>query len=101
MIKRNKKLMDYIKSPLTSFKRINLVSNVQKLRNKEYLDLRNKYLDSHPICEVCNTNATSEIHHKSGRIGENLFKNFCAVCRNCHETIHNNVKWAKENKLLL
>ncbi len=64
--------------------------------------VRSEYLNKHPNCEakrpsICCFDAT-EIHHKKGRIGDNLTDSnyFLAVCRNCHNWIEDNPKMAKE-----
>lgn len=69
-------------------KKIVKVSKKQKSRNAEYMVLRNQYLEEHTTCEVCKLNLATEVHHKSGRIGDNLFKDFCAICRECHNLVH-------------
>lgn len=69
-----------------------------------YSKLRKKYLEIHPLCECdlpgCTRKAV-EIHHKKGR-GKNTtdVSTFLAVCRSCHDWIHNNPKEAKELKFL-
>lgn len=69
---------------------ISKVSKKTKERHKTYNELRLDYLALHPICEVgvkgC-TKKSTEIHHKRGRIGENLYRDFCAICRNCHNYV--------------
>lgn len=82
---------------ITSQKKIEKVSKTQKKRLEKYNSLRIEYLNNHVICECCCKNKSTEIHHKAGRTGENLFKHFLAVCRTCHEFIENNPQWAKEN----
>lgn len=71
-------------------------SDKQRDRLKEYNAIRKVYLKDHPICEVCKVNKAEHIHHKRGRIGNNLFKDFLAVCMPCHSKIEENPKWAKE-----
>ena len=73
------------------------VSKVGKDRTKRYSKLRALYLNKHQICEVCNLSKSEEIHHMCGRDGDNLFTEFLATCRNCHNKIENNPIWAKEN----
>lgn len=72
----------------------------QTQRLAKYLELRKEYLKEHPNCEICGV-PSDIIHHKSGRIGENLFKNFLTVCDNDHKWIHANPKEAKEKRYLL
>lgn len=77
--------------------RLPSVSQQQKERNRIYKDLRDEYLKTHGICECCNQAIAEDIHHKAGRIGDNLFKHFLAVCRPCHQRIEENPEWAKDN----
>jgi len=77
------------------------VSSRNKERQVEYLRLREEYLRTHPKCEVCNLQDATEIHHKRGRIGENLFNDFLAVDRDCHRQIEENPQWAKEQNFSL
>lgn len=70
---------------------------------RDYSTVRKEYLEEHPICEVCIREnnpykyPATEIHHKKGRIGPLLTDSryFLAVCRDHHEFIENNPKWAK------
>ena len=84
--------------PIATNKKIKTVSDNQKIRLQKYNNLRLLYLKDHSICEVKDCrNPSTEIHHKGGRIGENLFKNFLAVCRDHHLKIESDPQWAKEN----
>ncbi len=75
-------------------KNIKPLSDKRAAQNKVYLTLRKVYMDNHPICEIggvgCTKKAT-DLHHLLGRIGKLLtdVNNFSAVCRNCHDKIHN------------
>lgn len=70
-------------------------------RREKYDKLRKEYLSLHQNCEFPNCTAKSiEIHHICGRVGENLFRFFLAVCRPHHRWIHDNPKEAKELGLL-
>ena len=56
-------------------------------RETRYRKERDKYLSEHEFCEArieCRGLVATDIHHKSGRVGENMFKDFLAVCRRCH-----------------
>jgi 5-methylcytosine-specific restriction endonuclease McrA len=77
------------------------VSDRRKVLNKEYASVRREYLLSNPRCGVCGGGAT-DIHHKSKR-GKNLSNKdtFMAVCRICHNRIHDNPAWAKEMGYLI
>lgn len=82
-------------------KKIAWQSDSFKERMKKYKDLRKVYLAEHPVCEVCKVRKAKEIHHKRGRNGENLYKDFLAVDRECHRRIEENPEWARENGFML
>lgn len=77
--------------------KIKPISKKQSSRNNDYLKLRKQYFNEHLICECCQVRPPTEIHHKRGRIGSNLFEHFLAVCSDCHRKIEENPEWAKEN----
>jgi hypothetical protein len=59
---------------------------------KEYAKVKQAYLALHPICERCKKTKSQDIHHKAGRVGQWLcrYEFFAAVCRSCHDAIHEN-----------
>lgn len=65
--------------------------------NKEYLALREAFLNEHFWCQVCKEEIAMEVHHKAGR-RENLLKieTWLAVCPGCHRIIHDQPAWARE-----
>ena len=77
-------------------KKIAAQSDSYKKRMQQYKELREEYLKAHPICEVCNAKPSAEIHHKKKRHGDNLFKHFLAVDRECHIKVEENPQWAYE-----
>lgn len=83
--------------PIISKVKPRRVSDSQKSKNKEYSFLRKQFLVRFPICQCCGMKHSTEIHHKAGRDGDNLFKYFLAVCRTCHIRIEEQPIWAKEN----
>lgn len=72
------------------------VSEREKGRMEQYVELRYIYLKKNPICEVCKIQKAIEIHHKSGRAGEALYSDFLAVCHGCHVWIEEHPEEAKE-----
>jgi hypothetical protein len=82
-------------------KPIRKVSRKQAREKRKYLSARIKYLIEHVHCEAklpgCE-NMTTEVHHKVGRIGENLLneKKWLAVCRPCHVFIEQHPVAAKQ-----
>jgi hypothetical protein len=79
---------------------IKKVSQQQRIKNIEYLKVRQEYLALYPVCEVpeCDLKAT-DIHHQKGKATVELLMDvnyFMAVCRKHHTVIENNPNWAKE-----
>lgn len=77
-------------------KKIAWQSEHHRKKMLHYKELRKDYLAAHPLCEVCNIHVATEIHHKRGRSGDNLFEYFLAVDKACHRKIEENPKWAYE-----
>ena len=67
-----------------------------------YMVKREKFLKANPLCQACFEVAAVDVHHVHGRLGENYLneKTWLAVCRTCHERIHTNPSWARDNNLL-
>lgn len=115
MIKRKKKICDnchdekYIFShglclacwKVFNGKHLPSITNKLKERHKRYHELREEYLKERPLCEVCGKNPSTEIHHKRGRVGKNLFQDFLAVDRDCHRRIEENPDWARKEGYIL
>ena len=69
--------------------RIRTCSKPLRSRRALYTKLERAYLAAHPFCECGCGNASSEVHHKAGRIGEWLtyVPFFFAACTDCHRWI--------------
>jgi hypothetical protein len=90
------------RSPLKRKTRLSPISKRRQAVLRAYKPLRDAFLKQHPTCSLCPQPST-DIHHllPKGRGGEhNDPSNFLAVCRTCHNTIHNNPKWAEAHNLL-
>lgn len=63
----------------------------------EYLVRAKAYKKAHPICLVCGSAPTQDVHHMAGR-GPNLNKEetWLPTCRICHDDIHSNPSWARK-----
>lgn len=72
------------------------VKRLSQLR--EYTHERKAVLDKRPICEVCKLKRAFEIHHMKGREGKLLLNKefWLPVCWSCHNRIHSEPKWARE-----
>lgn len=75
---------------------INKISKNQKERLKIYNEARKECLEKNPVCQRCHYNKSGECHHKKGRIGDKLFRNLLALCRDCHIFLEMHPKIAKE-----
>lgn len=79
-----------------------VVSEKKKYRMEKYYELRDAYLKEHPVCEVEGCESTKvDLHHKAGRIGENLFKHFMSICRRHHLRCDTDPTWAYDYGYLL
>lgn len=85
------------KPPVRKRKAIRQVSDKRKKQNAEYSVLRKAFLEEHPVCQVCHSKSSDQIHHCAGREGEWLTNTefFLAVCGGCHDFIENNRAEAK------
>jgi hypothetical protein len=90
---QNPKNKDNIQKP-TDYK-IPLVSSKRKKKDAEYLKLRSKFLTDKPLCEVSVAgcmNGSTDVHHTYAGSNREAFylvqSTWKAVCRNCHNWIH-------------
>ena len=90
-------------------KRIRPVSKRREKLNREYRKLRDEFLRNRH-CECCPVARPGEppamavdVHHTRGRIGKNLLDvtTWKAVCRKCHNLIHDYPYWARCNGMML
>ena len=69
--------------------------------NKEYYAQSREFIKEHPNCVVTAPGCagkSKDVHHLRGRGRFLLDKStWLAVCRNCHEKIERDDKWAREN----
>lgn len=88
-------------SSLNRKKGLRKVSKKQSERLVKYTKAKKLYLKDHPFCEMCSAQA-EQIHHKRGRgiyLADPLY--FSALCAPCHEKIHRNPNWARDNGWLI
>lgn len=80
------------KTPLKRGGRLRNASAKRQSEYKEYAKAKKAYLALHPNCERCKNKKSNDIHHKAGRVGKWLcrYEYFAAVCRQCHNEIHEN-----------
>jgi hypothetical protein len=87
--------------------KIPLVSSKRKKKDAEYSKLREKYLTENPLCMVkvngCSHGAT-DVHHTYAGANRDAFylvqSTWKAVCRNCHNYIHEHPEDARTMGLL-
>ena len=92
------------RSPIKRKTSLNRVSSKRAEELKEYRKLKREYITRKPICEICETNKATDIHHRlplgrGGKLCDTTI--FVAVCRFCHNYIHNNPAWAEKNNWIL
>lgn len=81
------------------------VSPKQLERQKEYRRVRDFYMANHATCEGKIAGCTiipTDLHHAFGKNGSLLTdtRYFKALCRHCHDYVHNHVAEARELGLL-
>lgn len=78
------------------------VSAKRQRELKVYSKLRAEFMESRPVCEVCESRPSKDVHHTKGRLGGNYLNvsTFKAVCRYCHLWIHAHPSLAREKGLL-
>jgi hypothetical protein len=92
---------ELIRPPKEKVKGVPKMSQNRAKDSKVYAKKRREFLTLNPVCKVkaigCSRKA-EDIHHRAGR-GNNYLneKTFLAVCRNCHDKITEDSKWAVEN----
>lgn len=79
------------------------VSERQKGRTALYYFLREPFMRNNPTCQICESAPSQECHHRKYRAGRWLFDQawWLAVCVPCHQKIHGNIKWARQNGYLV
>jgi len=77
-------------------KPISKVSKRRKELNDIYTVVKGKYLKEHPVCEICKSKPSTQVHHKKGRLGLLLtdIRHFLAVDTVCHQKAENSPLWS-------
>jgi hypothetical protein len=85
------------KTPLKRSGRLRAASPKRQNEYNKYAKEKKAYIAIHPQCERCNTKKATDLHHKAGRVGQWLYRSeyFAALCRKCHDWIHQNGKEAR------
>lgn len=81
---------------------IRRVSKKRRLESRKYSLQRDLFLYFNPVCQICDEQPSTEVHHVQGRTGKNYLDvtTWLAVDRGCHHRIHTNPSWARENGYL-
>lgn len=68
------------------------------LEPSEYEALAIQFKEANPVCGVCNTKSTEDVHHARGRLSSLLCDSrfWIPVCRTCHSWIDSNRNAARE-----
>lgn len=101
---RKKAKIEAIKAGEIEKPKINKISKKQKKLLQIYERERDEYMAAHEVCEVkgCGSPA-NDLHHKAGRVGSLLYDKdyFMAVCRGCHDYIHDYPKEAEKKGYII
>jgi cytochrome c553 len=83
-------------------KRLRPVAARHAAERRAYAPAAARFKKAHPICAVCHTRPTKDVHHTHGR-GPHLLdeSTWLPVCRQCHDWIHSHPGQAREKGLLL
>lgn len=84
------------KTPLKRGKGLAKVGKHRKPIQAQYVKQRKAFLAMRALCECCRLFSCEDVHHKQGRFGKLLLdeSKWMAVCRKCHDWIHDNPKEA-------
>lgn len=77
--------------------RLASVSERRKAALYEYGKRRKKFLAARPKCQACYKSPSRDVHHVHGRYGSAYLdvNTWMAVCRHCHDWIHQHPKDAR------
>ncbi len=89
------------RTPLKRKTPMKRISKARQEASKIYSELRKKFLQELPSCEVCTKAKSTDVHHKKGRGKFYLdVESWLSVCRRCHDRIHASPIWARKNGYL-
>ena len=82
--------------------RLRPISTKRAKASRIYLTARSRFLGSHPVCQRCDGRRSTDIHHTAGRSGSNYQDQttWLALCRQCHDWIHQHPSQARAKNLL-
>lgn len=80
-------------------------SEKMKAEGEIYSKLRVLFLKKYPTCQIKTKGCmkiSTDVHHVEKR-GKNLNNTgtWLSVCRNCHQSVHDNPNWGRENGFLV
>jgi len=79
---------------------IKKVSGKKAKKDAVYSTLRKKFLEDKPVCEICASARSTDIHHKFAGADRNKYQNdtstWMSLCRICHDYIHQHPKESRE-----
>ncbi len=86
------------KKSLSRRTRIKSRSDAKRATDYLYTKKRKVFLRLRTMCELCGTRASQDVHHRRGRYGSAFLdeKTWMALCRLCHDWIHQHPKEARE-----
>lgn len=75
---------------VTAVRPVKKITEKRAKQNREYLGMREQFLDQYPMCQIKDcTRKSTQIHHIQGKANDLLTnpENFLAICDECHRTI--------------
>jgi hypothetical protein len=82
------------------FSSIKKISKKKSKEDRQYMELRKKYLMDNPMCHAhlhCCSERSTDVHHKKGRGKYYLIiETWISLCRPCHQYIEMNPDFSKE-----
>lgn len=90
------------RSPLKRRARLRAMSDKRRKASRIYSRRRQLFLDAHSVCQLCHGAASRDIHHREGRAGARYLDEttWLALCRECHDAIHQSPNAARKSGLL-
>jgi hypothetical protein len=69
----------------------------RRARLRQYAKAKKAFLQSNPVCDVCDIRRSVTVHHRRGRANDLLLlqSEWVSCCAECHSFIHSHPTWAK------
>jgi len=69
------------------------------LKSEHWINLRKEKLEKNPICEICKTGLSLDVHHKEYKgLYDVSIQDLQTLCRVCHNKEHDKIKFKQNRK---